>query len=304
MAKVGECEQRNWSNVSPSEISAARWPFRFCDVKQVDSCEEVLGQDIWEQIQQHSDPRNGIETWNSTQIKQYRKRCESFGRSFAHSLGRNLFHSMLLKHFDGRFIAQQGLPLKPFEIYVAPCRYIKYKPQVDICLDDPSDNGSICLSVIEERSKPDLEDSIHQTMFYTLSGGRPTAHCYVIKVAPRGSFQIYVGQIAWPVEMHQTMMICGSNITKELGFNHQNHSVPITAKYAHLGDISLSDDDCPVVPLFLNTIDILSRYDTSVFLPLTDDMRDVIHTRKNTRKHVLCCVFDELNVCNEKFDQC
>ncbi|XP_052059087.1 uncharacterized protein LOC127699771 [Mytilus californianus] len=141
-------------------------------------------------------------------------------------------------------------------------------------------------------------------MFYTLSGGRSTTHCYVIKVASRGVFQVYVGQIDWPVEMHQMMMICGSNITRELGFNHQNHSKPITAKYAHLGDISLSDDDCPVVSLFLKTVEILSKSERHTFLPITDDMIEIIEMRKSTRKHISGCVFDDLNICNEKFDQC
>lgn len=60
-----------------------------------------------------------------------------------------------MKHFDGHFIAQQKVPLKPFEIYTAPCRYVKYKPLVDICLDDPSydyDDASVYLNIIEEVS--------------------------------------------------------------------------------------------------------------------------------------------------------
>lgn len=76
------------------------------------------------------------------------------------------------------------------------------------------------------------------------------------------------------------------------------------AKYAHLGDTSLADDDCPVVPLFLKTVDILSKSDRSTFLHITDDMMEIIEMRKNTRKHVSGCIFDELNVCNEKFYQC
>ncbi|XP_052104389.1 uncharacterized protein LOC127737594 [Mytilus californianus] len=297
-------KEKNWSNVSPSEISAARWPFRFCDIKQVESCEEVLEQGIWEQIVSHSGTRDCTETWNSTQIKQCRNRFKSFGRNCASSLGRNLLHCLLMKHFDGRFIAQQKVPLKPFEIYTAPCRYAKYKPLVDICLDDPSYDASIYLNIIEVGSKPDLEDSIHQTMFSTLSGGRSTSHCCIIKVAPRGIFQVYVGKIDWPVEMHQMMMICGSNVTKELGFNHQSHSKPIIAKYAHLGDISLSEDDCPVVSLLLKTVEILSESERSSFLPITGDMMEVIETRKRTIKHISSCVFDDLNLCNAKFDQC
>ncbi|XP_076096461.1 uncharacterized protein LOC143067239 [Mytilus galloprovincialis] len=300
-------KEKNWSNVFHSEISAARWPFRFCDIKPVESCEEVLGQEIWEQILSHTGTRDCRETWNSTQIRQCRNRFKSYGRNCTRSLGRNLVHCLLMKHFDGHFIAQQKVPLKPFEIYTAPCRYVKYKPLVDICLDDPSydyDDASVCLNIIEEGSKPDLEDSIHETMFNTLSGSRSTSHCYIIRVAPRGIFQVYVGKIDWPVKMHQMMMICGSNVTKELGFNHQSHSSPITAKYSHLGDISVSGDDSPVVSLLLKTIEVLSEYERGSFLPMTDDMMEVIETRKRTKKHISSCVFDDLNICNAKFDQC
>lgn len=116
-------------------------------------------------------------------------------------------------------------------------------------------------------------------------------------------FQVYVGKVEWPVEMLQMMKICGSDVSRQLGFNHRIHSRPIVAKYSYLGTISSNEDDCPAVSMFLNTIDALSSIDEPHFLPLTKSMQSVIDKRKTTHKHLSKCIFESEKVCNDKFEE-
>ena len=74
---------------------------------------------------------------------------ESYPIGTPHSLGRNLFHQLISKNFEGRYVTQQDMSLKPVEIYVAPCQYARYNPSVDMCIVDPSRKEEICLNIFE-----------------------------------------------------------------------------------------------------------------------------------------------------------
>ncbi|XP_052085665.1 uncharacterized protein LOC127723180 [Mytilus californianus] len=295
---------RNWSNVSSTKISSAHWPFRYCDIVEVETCEEIFGIELWDQIQAKN-KLECINSWNRTQMVKSRQmisRCElNYGNS--HDQARNLFNLLLLRHFEDSFISQQGVSLQPFEIYVAPDCYVEYKPQVDICLLDQTSDRTICFNIIKNCSKQNIEDSLYQTMFCTLSGCSSTAYCFVIKETFGGCFEVYVGKVKWPMEMVQMMMICGSDVSRQLGFNHHIHSRPIVAKYAYLGTIDTKTDDCPTVSLFLNTIYSLSSIDEPRFLPLTQSMQSVVDKRKTTHKHISKCICDREKVCNHKFEE-
>ncbi|XP_052072115.1 uncharacterized protein LOC127710367 [Mytilus californianus] len=152
MAKnIKRGRQRNWSNISPSEISSAQWPFRYCDIEEVNSCEEVFGIELWDQIQAKKNRFECTSSWNGKQMIKSRQMISRSELSCGnpHDQARNLFSLLLLKHFEDSFLSQQEIRLQPFEIYVAPGRYVEYKPQVDICLLDPNKDGTICLNIIE-----------------------------------------------------------------------------------------------------------------------------------------------------------
>lgn len=74
----------------------------------------------------------------------------NYGNS--HNQAKNLFNVLLLKHFEERFVSQQGVSLPPFDIYVAPGFYVEYSPKVDICLLDQTSDRTICLNIIENVS--------------------------------------------------------------------------------------------------------------------------------------------------------
>ncbi|KAK3084043.1 hypothetical protein FSP39_007207 [Pinctada imbricata] len=104
--------------------------------------------------------------------------------------------------------------------------------------------------------------------------------------------------------MKQMMMICGSDVSRQLGFNHLKHNQSIEAKYCLMGEISLVEDDSPSIKTFLNTIDVLSGLAKKQFLPLTAEMSEVVEKRKTTRKHTTKCINNEIESCNERFDEC
>lgn len=295
---------RNWSNVSSTKISSAHWPFRYCDIVEVESCEEIFGIELWDQIQAKN-KLECINSWNGIQMVKSRQMLSSrelnYGNS--HDQARNLFNLLLLKHFDDSFVSYQDISLQPFEIYVAPGCYIQYKPKVDICLLDQTSDRTICLNMIENCSKQNIEDSLYQTMFCTLSGYSSTAYCFVVKETFGGCFKVYVVKVQWPSEIVQMMMICGSDVSRQLGFNHHIHSRLIVAKYAYLGTINTNEDDCPTMSLFLNTIDSLSLIDEPRFLPLTQSMQSVVDKRKTTNKHISKCIFDREKGCNNRFEE-
>ncbi|VDI48083.1 Hypothetical predicted protein [Mytilus galloprovincialis] len=295
---------KNWSNVSPTKISSAHWPFRYCDIVEVESCEEIFGTELWNQIQaKHT--LHCINSWNGTQMVKSRQMissCElNYGNS--HNQAKNLFNVLFLKHFEESFVSQQGVSLPPFDIYVAPGFYVEYRPKVDICLLDQTSDRTICLNIIENGSKQNIEDSMYQTMFCTLSGCSSTAYCFVIKETFGGCFKVYAGKVEWPQEILQMMMICGSDVSRQLGFNHRIHSGPISAKHAYIGIINNNEHDCPTMSLFLNTIESLSSIDEPRFLPLTQRMQSIVDKRKTTNKHIPKCILDREKGCNDRFEE-
>ncbi|XP_063406365.1 uncharacterized protein LOC134690328 [Mytilus trossulus] len=295
---------KNWSNVSSTKISSAHWPFRYCDIVEVQSCKEIFGTELWNQIQA-KDTLHCIHSWNRTQMVKSRQMVSSrkFNYGNSHDQAKTLFNVFLLKHFEEIFVSQQGVSLPPFEIYVAPGCYVEYKPKVDICLLDQTSDRTMCLNIIENCSKQSIEDSMYQTMFCTLSGCSSTAYCFVIKENFGGCFKVYAGKVEWPPEMLQMLMICGSDVSRQLGFNHRIHSRPISAKYAYLGTINTNEHDCPTMALFLNTKESLSSIDKPRFLPLTQSMQSIVDKRKTTHNHISKCILDREKGCNDRFEE-
>ncbi|KAK3104036.1 hypothetical protein FSP39_023841 [Pinctada imbricata] len=296
--------KKDLSNVGSSTISSVMWPFRFCDVIKVETCEEVVGDDVWNTIISRNNDSECRETWNCTLLKQCRDVTEERSIGTVQTLARNLIHVLLMKHFEGQYLAHQGISLRPFEIYVAPGGYVKYNPQIDVCLSDPLDTGILCLNILQAGSKQNVQDCMYQTMFSTLSGHSATAYCFVIKASSDSKFEVYLGRICWPRRMKQMMLICGSDVSRQLGFNHHKHNQRIHAKYCCIGEISLSEDDSPTVKTFLNTVLVLSLLQKQLFLPLSAENSNIIEKRKLTGKHFAKCILNETEICNERFDEC
>ena len=100
------------------------------------------------------------------------------------------------------------------------------------------------------------------------------------------------------------MMICGSDVSRQVGFNHRVHFRSIVAKNACLGTNNSNEDDCPAVSLLLYTINELTAINEPNFLPLSKNLQSVIEKGKASHRHISECIFDGEQVCYSNKIKC